>query len=134
MTVLKSILTKAAAAYNSACDVKLKKISEHGDYNLGAGIYRDPVTTEHVVFFVDGGEYLSKADYYTKCGLTDAEGTIDHFLNPHKGELQDTGVDPDARDAQAKVDTPPLVRNAAPRGFKRHPNPLMQGLLMRVTG
>lgn len=141
---LKTILSKAAAEYNRTCDVKLKKISEHGDYNLGAGIYRDPVTTEHVVFFVDGGEYLSRADYCTKYGLPDAEGTVDHFLNPNKGEpLMGTLTQQELDEARAEVKADDAkyaeedARDAAklnrphPRGYYSSPSPLLKGLLMR---
>jgi hypothetical protein len=125
MKALTKTLMAAAANYNSHHGVKLKKISEHGDYNLGAGIYKDSDTKEYVVFFVDGGEYLHCSDYHTE-DRADAEGTVQHFLHPHKGELADTGVTPQAEEEPAPV------RNAAPRGFARHPDPLMQGLLTRV--
>lgn len=146
MTVLKTILTQAAALYNAEHDVKLKKLSEYGDYNLGAGIYRDPVTKEFVTFFVDGGEYLSKADSHTT-DTDDAEGTVQMFLNPHKGEpLTEDKPGWDKVDTSVEVDDGTNVAGepgegkgtivatpvrSRPRGHYKHPSLLLKGLLMR---
>lgn len=143
MTILTTLLKKAAGAYNNAHGVKLKKITEEGDYNLGGGIYRDSDSKEYVVFFVDGGEYLSRADYHTNDG-PDAARTLNIFLHPHAGELEDTGVDPDKVEKLGDIPDPiteeylktgRLPGEAAPAPVRtklhRHPNPLLAGLLMR---
>lgn len=89
---LTQIASAAVRRVNKENDIKLSKVAEFGNADLGAVVYKDKEWCEYRVMHFAEGEHLAKADYHTRSvlpeDLEDAKAVAQQYVKDHAATAQ----------------------------------------------